>query len=173
MERQKDGSWNYVNRWPAWLDLEELLYRPLLAKLLPGLLGGLCRLLDRLMDVTASVCTRLGMIAAGILDILSDGVVVALRKSIYRDSPQRGELEEGNALTHAIGIFLNGLEELLNRTVWKHHEHRKDLEHWFVLKYASFKENATIIGRSLSFGLVLFCLGLCATLVYLLFFAFV
>ena len=45
---------------------------------------------------------------------------------------------------------------------------RKDLEHWFVLKYASFKENATVIGRSLSFGLVLFCLGLCATLIYLL-----
>ena len=40
-----------------------------------------------------------------------------------------------------------------------------------MLKYASFKENATVIGRSQSFGLVLFCLGLCATLVYLLIFA--
>ena len=63
------------------------------------------------------------------------------------------------------------MEELLNKTIWRHHEHRKDLEHWFVLKYAAFKENATFIGRSLSFGLVLFGLGLCATLVYLLIFA--
>jgi hydrogenase-4 component B len=70
-----------------------------------------------------------------------------------------------------IGVSLNVLEELLNKTIWRHHEHRKDLEHWFVLKYASFKENATFIGRSLSFGLVLFGLGLCATLVYLLIFA--
>ena len=65
-------------------------------------------------------------------------------------------------------MTLNLLEELLNKTVWRHHEHRKDLEHWLVLKTAAFKENATIIGRSLSFGLVLFCLGLCATLIYLL-----
>ena len=173
MERQDDGTKIYVNRWPAWLDLEERIYRPLLLKVLPGLFGGICGLLDRMMDVAASICTKLGMIVAGILDILSDGVVVVLRKTVYRDSPHRGELEEGNALTHVIGIFLNSLEELLNRTIWKHHEHRKDLEHWFVLKYASFKENATIIGRSLSFGLVLFCLGLCATLVYLLVSSFV
>ena len=159
----------YVNRWPEWLDLEELLYRPLILKILPGVSGGICTLLDGCMDVLVKIVTRLGMITAGILDILSDGIVVLLRKTVYRDSPQRGELEEGNALTHAIGVSLNILEELLNKTVWRHHEHRKDLEHWFVLKYASFKENAAFIGRSLSFGLVLFCLGLCATLLYLLF----
>jgi hydrogenase-4 component B len=95
-----------------------------------------------------------------------------LRKTLYRDSPQRGELEEGNAMTHAVGVSLNVLEELLNKTVWRHHEHRKDLEHWFVLRYAAFKENATVIGRSLSFGLVLFSIGLCATLIYLLVTAF-
>ena len=109
---------------------------------------------------------------AGILDILVDGTVVLLRSTLYRDSYDWGELEEGNALTHAIGVFLNGLEELLNKTIWKDHEHKKDLEHWFVLKYAAFKENATVIGRSLSFGLVLFCIGLCAILIYLLVVAF-
>ena len=143
----QDGE--YVNRWPEWLDLEERLYRPLLLKVLP----------------------RIGAGIAGVLDILVDVTVVLLRKTVYRDSPQRGELEEGNALTHVIGVSLNVLEELLNKTIWRHHEHRKDLEHWFVLRYASFKENATFIGRSLSFGLVLFGLGLCATLVYLLIFA--
>ena len=189
----RDG--NYVNRWPEWLDLEERLYRPLVLRILPGVFGGACMLLDKAMDfltgllprlggfcavlldkgtdILARILPKLGMTIAGIMDILTDGTVVLLRKTIYRDSPQRGELEEGNALTHVIGVSLNLLEEGLNKTFWRHHEHRKDLEHWFVLKYASFKENATVIGRSLSFGLVLFCLGLCATLVYLLFFAFV
>ena len=162
---------NYVNRWPNWLDLEEGLYRPLVLKILPGLFGRICNLLDRFMDVLAGILPKVGAGIAGVLDILTDGTVLLLRKTVYRDSPQRGELEEGNALTHVIGVSLNVLEELLNKTVWRHHEHRKDLEHWFVLKYASFKENATFIGRSLSFGLVLFCLGLCATLVYLLIFA--
>ncbi|MEE1164767.1 MAG: sodium:proton antiporter, partial [Lachnospiraceae bacterium] len=139
----------YVNRWPQWLDLEEKLYRPLLLKILPKVGAGI----------------------AGVLDILTDGVVVLLRKTLYRDARYHGELEEGNAMTHVIGVTLNVMEELLNKTIWRHHEHRKDLEHWLVLKYASFKETATVIGRSLSFGLVLFCLGLCATLVYLLIFA--
>ena len=143
----QDG--NYVNRWPQWLDLEEVVYRPLVLKILPGFFGGIC----------------------GLLDILTDAVVVLLRKTVYRESADRGELEEGNALTHVIGVSLNLLEELLNKTIWRHHEHRKNLEHWFVLKYDAFKENMAVIGRSLSFGLVLFSLGLCATLVYLLIFA--
>ena len=181
---------NYINRWPDWLDLEEKLYRPLLVKILPGIFGFGCCLLDRAFDSCATLVIRLGAFVArfldgspdvavkvlpgvgstvaGILDVLVDGTVVLLRKTVYRDSPDRGELEEGNALTHAIGVFLNGLENLLNKTIWKNHELKVDLEHWFVLKYAAFKENATVIGRSLSYGLVLFCLGLCATLVYLL-----
>ena len=161
-----DGT--YADRWPQWLDLEEKLYRPLLLKVLPGIFGWICGLLDRAGDLTAAILPKLGAAVAGVLDILTDAVVVFLRKTLYRDARDRGELEEGNALTHVIGVSLNLLEELLNKTIWRHHEHRKDLEHWFVLKYAAFKENATLIGRSLSFGLVLFCLGLCATLVYLL-----
>ncbi len=161
----------YVDRWPRWLDLEENLYRPLVLTVLPGICGRICSLLDRFMDVLSAILPKIGAGIAGVLDILIDGTVLLLRKTVYRDSPQRGELEEGNALTHVIGVSLNVLEELLNKTIWRHHEHRKDLEHWFVLKYASFKENATFIGRSLSFGLVLFGLGLCATLLYLLVFA--
>ena len=162
----KDGT--YVNRWPDWVDLEDRVYRPLLLKVLPGILGGICSLLDKLGDTAAAILPKIGAGIAGVLDILTDAVVVLLRKTVYRDAGYHGELEEGNAMTHVVGVSLNLLEQLLNKTIWRHHEHRKDLEHWFVLKYAAFKENATVIGRSLSFGLVLFCLGLCATLIYLL-----
>ena len=162
----------YVDRWPSWLDLEEGLYRPLVLKFLPGIFGFLCSILDNVFGVCAKVAIGFGSLVAGIGDILVDGTVVLLRKTVYRDSVDRGELEEGNALTHVIGVFLNGLENLLNKTIWKDHEHKKDLEHWFVLRYAAFKENATVIGRSLSYGLVLFCIGLCATLIYLLVAAF-
>lgn len=165
----RDGV--YVNRWPEWLDLEELFYRPLILNILPAVLGTICAIADKSVDVIAGLLPKIGGVIAGIMDILADGIVVFLRKTIYRDSPQRGELEEGNALTHVVGVSLNVVEELLNKTIWRHHEHRKDLEHWFVLKYAAFKENATVIGRSLSFGLVLFSIGLCATLLYLLVFA--
>ena len=168
MVRTENGSKVYADRWPSWLDLEQLLYRPLLEKVLPGICGFVCGILDNAFSILTKVSIGFGRLTAGILDILVDGTVVLLRKTIYRDSQDHGELEEGNALTHVIGVFLNGLEQLLNKTIWRHHEHKKDLEHWFVLRYAVFKENATVIGRSLSFGLVLFCIGLCATLIYLL-----
>ena len=141
-------------------------------KVLPGIFGFLCGILDRIFDTSVKVLRATGALVAGILDILLDAVVVLLRNTFYRDSYDWGELEEGNAMTHVIGVSLNVLEELLNRTIWKDHEHKKDLEHWFVLKYAAFKENATVIGRSLSYGLVIFCIGLCATLIYLLVVAF-
>ena len=162
----------YVNRWPDWIDLEERIYRPLLLKILPGILGFLCSILDNIWDVTVKILRGAGALVAGILDIVVDEVVVLLRKTFYRDSYEKGEPEEGNAFTHAIGTFLNSLERLLNKTIWKDHEHKMDLEHWFALKYLVFKENATVIGRTLSYGLVLFCMGLCATLIYLLVVAF-
>lgn len=60
---RRDG--NYVNRWPQKLDLEELVYRPLLLKLLPGLLGvpaalfGENRLTARLCRVLMALGGRL------------------------------------------------------------------------------------------------------------------
>ena len=168
MKKRANETRYYVNRWPGKLDLEERLYRPLLLKVLPGIFGRLCAVLDNMADVAVRVLKAVASFLAGVLDVAVDGVVVLLRKTIYADSPNRGELEEGNQMTHVLGVFLNKLEQLLNKTIWRNHQHKRDFEHWFVLKYAAFKENTTVIGRSLSYGLVLFCIGLCATLVYLL-----
>ena len=168
MKKRANETRYYVNRWPGKLDLEERLYRPLLLKVLPGIFGRLCAVLDNMADVAVRVLKAVASFLAGVLDVAVDGVVVLLRKTIYADSPNRGELEEGNQMTHVLGVFLNRLEQLLNKTIWRNHQHKRDFEHWFVLKYAAFKENTTVIGRSLSYGLVLFCIGLCATLVYLL-----
>lgn len=146
MKKQEDGTKVYVNKWSKYMDLEDYIYRPILLKLIPGICGFVCMILGNLID----------------------GIVVILRKTIYAESLPEGELEEGNEVTHAFGSFLNRLEALLNWTIWKKHPHKKDFEHQFALSYSAFKENAAFIGRSLSYGLILFCLGLCATLIYLL-----
>lgn len=44
---EKEG---YVNRWPEWLDLEELFYRPVFTRFLPWLGCSLASFLDRLPD---------------------------------------------------------------------------------------------------------------------------
>jgi len=147
---QRFFKWNapadYINPWPAWLDLEELLYRPLLLSLLPLLLGILCRILDSAVDL----------------------MVVALRKTLYRDSPLPRELPEGNAVTAALGHVLNGLQWLGNRAWKRKSPTRREYVHLLAMKQAQIKEVDFIIRRSLSFGLLLFCLGLGLTLVYIL-----
>ncbi len=168
MEKRADGTTKYVNRWPEKLDLEELIYRPVLLNVLPVICGGVCSIFDRITDILVRIMISVGSFFAGLLDVTTDGFVVFLRKTIYRDSPRVAELEEGNDMTHALGSFLNTVEAIFNRFIWKEHPHKMDFEHWFALKYSAFKENASFIGRSLSYGLILFCLGLCATLIYML-----
>ena len=169
MKKGEDGKTVYVDRWPKAIDLEEKLYRPVIEKALPGILGFICSVLDKLTDGAVVVLKAVGGAIAGILGVCVDGVVILLRKTVYHESGEPVEIEEGNMFTHIVGSFLNWVEGILNKTIWKNHEHTKDFEHRFVLKYTYFKENASVIGRSLTYGLVIFCLGLCITLIYLLF----
>lgn len=168
MKKQEDGSRIYINRWSKYLDLEDYIYRPILTGFLPKVCGFFCMILDHLTDIIAKILPLAGNVQAGFFDVITDGLVVFLRKTIYKESPHMQELDEGNEVTHVFGSFLNRWELLLNKTLWKRHPHETDFEHELALEYASFKENSTMIGRSLSFGLILFSLGLCAVLIYLL-----
>ena len=114
------------------------MYRPVLLTALPLFFGTLCRILDR----------------------LPDALIVLLRRTVYKDSPIPHELEEGNALTHAAGELVDSVGAVFHR--------KTDYKHRFALLYEDFSENSTIIGRSLSFGLFMACLGLILMLVYLL-----
>ncbi len=119
MKTQEDGSKVYVNRWWKYLDLEDYFYRPVLLKFIPTICAAVCLVIDRLVD----------------------GIVIILRKTIYKDSHLHNELKDENET--------------------------------LVMGWGSFKENFGFIERSLSYGLILFCVGLCAVLIYLLIAAFV
>ena len=147
MKKQENGTTVYLNRWWKYFDLEDYFYRPVLLKFLPTVCAAVCLIIDRFVD----------------------GVVVILRKSVYKDSLIYKEMDEGNEITYALGTFFNKMENVLNKTVWRSNPHKIEFTHQFALKYASFKENFGFIERSLSYGLILFCLGLCAVLIYLLF----
>jgi len=146
IQNRKNGGQEYVNLWPKWLDLEELLYRPILLRLLPALSGVLCR----------------------ILDSLADAVTVALRRTIFRDTPLPHERTEGNAFTEALGKLLNGIQGLGNHTWRRTDPAHRDYVHLTAMKHEEIKENNLIIQRSLSFGLLLFCVGLSLVLLYLI-----
>lgn len=146
MKKAENVSCVYVNRWNKYWDLENSVYRPLLLKVLPMIFGVICR----------------------ILDSLTDSIVVFIRKTVYKDSKLPHELEEGTFLTHVIGMQLDKLIHLLNRTLWKKSPHEEGYEHKLAMKHEEITEDNTIIGRSMSFGLLLFSTGLILTLIYLL-----
>ncbi len=172
MKKTPDGNKIYTNKWPKILDLEDYLYRPVLLQILPGICGGICYVLDHLMDTAAKILPIAGSVQAGFFDTVTDGVIVFLRKTIYKDSPVQYELDEGNEVTAFLGRMMNRIVYLLNHTIWRKHPNTTDYVHRMALAFAEFKENTAIIGRSLSYGLILFCLGFCATLIYLLVSAF-
>ena len=126
--------------------MENLIYRPILLKFLPAVSGAACRVLDSFLDM----------------------VIVALRKTIYRDSPLPYERPEGNALTEMIGTILNGCQMIANVTWKRKNPVKKDYVHIVAVRNEEFKENNMIIQRSLSFGLLLFCIGLMLTLIYII-----
>ena len=136
---------NYVNRWPVWLDLENLLYRPVLLKILPFTFGMLCRFLDSLVDT----------------------IVVVLRKTVYRDEKLPHERLEGNVFTHFAACAASFFEGLGNLILRRKNPKKQDYEHKLALMHEEWSENTMMITRSMSFGLLLFCVGLILTVGYL------
>lgn len=136
----------YVDRWPAWLDLENLVYRPVVLYALPFIGGVVCRVLDSLVD----------------------WIVVILRKTIYTDSPIWVERSEGNSITHFVGSVMNGVEKFATKHSARRRKRAKvDYVHICAVKYEALKESRYIIVRSMSFGLLMFCIGLVLTVIYM------
>lgn len=146
MCKAENGSREYVDRWPKWLDLENLIYRPILLGLLPTVCAVICRILDSFIDL----------------------FVVALRKTLYRDSPIPHERVEGNFMTEYVGRFLNLLQCIRNRFWGRKKQTHKDFVHILAARGEELSESTIIIGRSVSFGLLMFALGLMLTLIYII-----
>ena len=142
---QPTGHKRYVNRWNKYLDLENTVYRPLLLRILPFVFGVLCRILDSFVDA----------------------FVVLLRKTVYKDSKLPQELPEGTELTHMLACAASFFQGIGNLTFHRKHPVKTDYDHKFAMIHEEWEENTTMIARSMSFGLMLFCIGLILMLAYL------
>ena len=140
--RKKAGSASYyVDAWPKWLDLENLIYRPLFQRILPFM----------------------GILVCRIGDSLVDGIIVLLRKTLYKDRkiPYRtGSLPKldailGKVLDKGAGYLKRQEESVSYR--WK-----------LGTRALERRESRDMIRFSLSYGLQLAGIGMIFILVYLL-----
>ncbi|MBQ3484795.1 MAG: sodium:proton antiporter [Clostridia bacterium] len=168
--RKTEGGREYVNRWPARLDLEELLYRPLLMKWLPGaadlVVGTLARLPDsKLVKVVIPACVT-GVIR--FFAELPERLVMLGRNTLFNKRRAHQPIPVGTPVTYAVGKALNGLAGFLNRTILRRRPMRTDFEVLLAASWHELKEDTRTLTVSVSFGLLLLCVGLFLTCLYLL-----
>ncbi|MBR3502933.1 MAG: NADH dehydrogenase [Clostridia bacterium] len=188
MKRQEDGRKAYVNRWPARLDLEELLYRPLLERMLPAVLGSVCYALDHLADWATALLGRVGTLAARAMDslfnakalnavgtffarIMDEGVdtlALGLWHMLFSRPRRREAATVGNRFTYTMGRLFDQAALLLNRTVRRKRPIKTSFVAVFAAGWEDLRANMRRISWSVSFGLLLMCVGLYIVFAYLL-----
>ncbi len=157
----------YPERWPAWLDLENSVYRPFIGLLIK--IGyGFAWTADRLMDWALVVINAVGGFFARLFDSTGDGLAMTVRRLFLPQITKKQPIPVGNRLTYAVG---RGLDSIV--AFWARLTGRKVASetHYESLLAAGQHEAATEFKRftrSVSFGLFMFCVGLIVTLVFLL-----
>lgn len=147
IHKRKDGEIYYQKIWPAWISLEGTIYRPVFMVILPAILTFICR----------------------ILDCLVDSMIVFMRKTIYCDNEKKIPPMIGTQTTYFFGSVFNEIAKVLNKILFKKHPIEKDFIPIFAAKREKWSESNNLLMRSVSFGLLMACIGLCFTLVYLVF----
>ena len=143
--RREDGAKVYVDRWPARLDLENSVYRPLLA----------------LLTVLATGVTRF-------VAELPERVIVLMRGNVFRKLQARKPVPVGNRFTYKVGCMMNSVTAALNNTFLQQHPLRTDFEYVLDAAWQAVASGLRRFTASVSFGLLLLCIGLFLTCVYLL-----
>lgn len=142
------GSRRYADRWPSWLDLENLIYRPILA-------------------VFLTVSTFVGRV----MDSGVDWLIRIARLTTHKQVPAEREPHDSNLAAHVIGGVIDAAAAFRSRLPWNRGEKlpvRESADARLVRREEQFKGNMHLIQESFSYGLMLACAGLCVTLVYLI-----
>ena len=106
----------------------------------------------------------------GFLGGLTDFVADIIARKVLSARRKKPENHVGNAVTRAVGGVFDGMVEGLNQTVLRGHQ----IEHHAMAKISAAWDGVmdaiSQMSHTMSYGLLLFGLGLCVTLLYLMFY---
>lgn len=146
MKKTEQGTKRYVDIWPEWMDLENLVYRPLIAGFIPNVMAFFLRIFDKLLD----------------------GFIYFMRKYVLCEVKPKKAAEYGNTFTMVLGSVMEMIAGLLNKTVRKKHPVVRNYQRLLPGYFLEIRQTSRLFSKSVSFGLMMFCIGLYVTLVYLL-----
>jgi len=145
--RKENGRRVYVNRIPAWLDLEESIYRPVIFCALPFVLAFFSRICDTAVD----------------------GITRVLRATVFAPRKRKMSIWVGTRVTHMLGTAMDGVVAVLNKTIFHNHPITKSFVSVFAVSELEARQTFSLVIGSVSFGLLLAAMGLAISLIYLLF----
>ena len=90
------------------------------------------------------------------------------RRTVFSKRRTRQAIPVGTPFTYACGMALNALARLLNRTFLRNRPMRTDFEAVLAASWHELKEDTRTLTVSVSFGLLLLCVGLLLTCLYLM-----
>lgn len=146
MQKDENG-YLVVERLPKWLDLEELVYRPVLMGVFPFLLALLCRTISRTVD----------------------GFVIFLHMTILKPAKTKQSTPVGTKWTDFLGTVFDQLVVPFYYLFHRKKERKMSFVEIFAFLRLEIRKVNRLIGKSISFSLFMACLGLMITLGYLLF----
>lgn len=159
----------YLDRWPSFLDLEEMVYRPLLLNILPRFFGSITAFVARIPESLAVLKVIPSMIV-GLVRLIGEvpeKTVLFLKKNVF-SKKEHVTPAVGNRFTWSLGNALNRVARFLNATVLHHKKMRTDFEYVLDASWKELAQGTQRITGSMSFGLLLMCIGLAITCLYLL-----
>lgn len=145
MKKNEAGVREYVDRWPQWLDLLTLIYEPVVMKLLPAI----------------------GAFFSRCLDWTVDGLVLLLRKTTHRQARVKKIAPPNYKLSYHTGQFWNTVAGFLNKTFLRKKPIQQDFVLSFSMRQKTRRRTLSIIASSVSFGLLMFAIGVVIVVVYL------
>ena len=144
--KEEGGRRVYIDAWPKWLDVENIIYRPLLQYIIPFVLAFVLRICDR----------------------MADHVISLVHRTLLREVEPRRPLLYGNAFTHVVGVAINMIMTALNKTVRRKNPKYINYEEKLAFSFDEALKTSRLTARSVSFGLMMFSIGCIFTLVYLI-----
>lgn len=179
MERVEGNNENcrcmkrYVDRWPSWLDLENLLYRPILQIAIPGIFGAVCSFVDRYMiSVPVQVFLSVSSVVCRAMDHFADGLIRLARETTHKQLEEPYEHRESNYLGQMLGRMADGWNRLKKHVPLIGRKIKASgagsMIPVYVRKEMAIKRIYTLVEQSFSYGLMLVCGGMCLTMGYLL-----
>jgi len=157
----------YVDLWPKKLDLEELVYRPLLLKFLPGIFGSVMAVFaeNRLTKVLYHGTVRVAAVASHVFCDLTDAVLLGLRMTVFKENPLPITDPVYHSLPYQLGLFVDKLR--IRRH--KEEEGGRQAAETYVRGWRTFETSTHNLADSISAALLLLCLAICGTLLYVFF----